>query len=92
MDQIEEDEFVLFTVYRSGMAINSTPAVAADPELNRLRDFSTWSEEERRTALGWYRAVPDEGALPAPKHDSPNPDRFIVAKNPAFSQRVPQTS
>lgn len=89
LDRIEEDEFVLFTVYRSGMAINSTPAVAADPELNRLRDFSTWSEEEKRVALGWYRAVLMKALYRAGRADGPNPERWIVAKNPAFSQRVP---
>lgn len=88
IDKIEEDEFVLLTVYRSGMAINSTPAVAADPELNRLRDFSTWTESERRAALGWYRACLMKAAYSA-EAEGPNPDRWIVGKNPAFSQRVP---
>ncbi|MGD9739403.1 MAG: sulfotransferase [Bauldia sp.] len=89
LDRIEEDEFVLFAVYRSGMAINSTPAVAADRELNRLRDFSAWSEEEKRLALGWYRAVLMKALYRAERTRGPNPHRFVVAKNPAFSQRIP---
>ncbi|MHA1559108.1 MAG: sulfotransferase family protein, partial [Alphaproteobacteria bacterium] len=88
LDSIEEDEFVLLAVYRSGMAVNSSPAVAADLELNRLRDYRSWSEKERRTALEWYRACLLKAAYRAEVADS-NPNRWIVGKNPAFSQRVP---
>lgn len=88
LDSIEEDEFVLLGVYRSGMAVNSSPAVAADHELNRLRDYRSWSEEERRKALEWYRACLLKAAYRAGGAD-PNPNRWIVGKNPAFSQRIP---
>lgn len=88
LDSIEEDEFVLLAIFRSGMAVNSSPAVAADPELNRLRDYRSWSEAERRTALEWYRACLLKASYRAEKADS-NSNRWIVGKNPAFSQRVP---
>ncbi len=88
LDSIEEDEFVLLTAYRSGMVVNSSPAASLDAELNRLRDYRSWSESERRTALEWYRACLLKAAYRA-EVLSPNPDRWIVGKNPAFSQRVP---
>ena len=88
LDSVEEDEFLFFTVYRSGMAVNSSPAVAADQRLNRLRDYRSWSETERRTALEWYRACLLKAAYRAEVR-SPNSDRWIVGKNPAFSQRIP---
>ena len=88
LDTVEEDEFVLLSVYRSGMAVNSSPAVAADPELNRLRDYRSWSEEDRRATLEWYRACLLKAAYRA-ERAAPNPDRWIVGKNPAFSQRIP---
>ncbi len=88
LDSVEEDEFVLLSVYRSGMAVNSSPAVAADPRLNQLRDYPSWSEADRRTALGWYRASILKAAYRA-EASEPNPDRWIVGKNPAFSQRIP---
>jgi len=88
LDSIEEDEFLLFAVYRSGMAVNSTPAVAADPRLNRLRDYPSWGEHDRRIALEWYHACLLKAAYRA-EVVAANPNRWIVGKNPAFSQRIP---
>ncbi len=88
LDSIEEDEFVLLAAYRSGMVVNSSPAASSDEELNRLRDYRSWSEAERRAALEWYRACLLKAAYRA-EVKAPNPDRWIVGKNPAFSQRIP---
>lgn len=88
LDSIEEDEFVLMAAHRSGMAVNSSPAVVGDPELNRLRDYRSWPEADRRQAMEWYRACLLKAAYRA-EVANPNPDRWIVGKNPAFSQRIP---
>ena len=88
LNSIEEDEFVLFAAYRSGMVVNSSPTASADAELNRLRDYRAWSEDERRAAMEWYRACLLKAAYRA-EVEAPNPDRWIVGKNPAFSQRIP---
>ena len=88
LDSIEEDEFLFLSVYRSGMAVNSSPSIAADPGLNRLRDYGSWSEAERRIALEWYRACLLKAVYRAEAKTS-NPARWIVGKNPAFSQRIP---
>jgi omega-hydroxy-beta-dihydromenaquinone-9 sulfotransferase len=88
LDSVEEDEFVLLSVYRSGMAVNSSPAVAADATLNRLRDYRSWSENDRRTAMAWYRACLLKASYRA-GNANPNPDRWVLSKNPAFSQRIP---
>lgn len=89
LDSVEEDEFVLLAAYRSGMVVNSAPATVADEELNRARDYRAWSEADRRAALEWYRACLLKAAYRA-EVAAPNPDRWIVGKNPAFSQRIPQ--
>lgn len=88
LDSVEEDEFVLLAAYRSGMVVNSAPATVADEELNRARDYRAWSEADRRAALEWYRACLLKAAYRA-EVAAPNPDRWIVGKNPAFSQRIP---
>lgn len=84
---IEEDEFLLFMAYRSGMVVNESPALAEVPALGRLLDFTSWTEAERGKALGWYRACLMKAVYRA-EVAAPNPRRWVVGKNPAFSQRI----
>lgn len=89
LDSIEEDEFVLWSVFRSGMCVNDNPASVARRELDHLRDFRSWPESEQQVALTWYRACLLKKIHREPPADSTTP-AWIVAKNPAFSQRIPQ--
>ncbi|MCW5695730.1 MAG: sulfotransferase [Bauldia sp.] len=89
LGSIEEDEFVFFVTYRTGMAITEAPSLAGVEGLSWLLDFPSWSEADQRKALGWYRACLLKAAYRA-EATKPNPDRWIAGKNPAFSQRIPQ--
>ncbi len=87
-DEIEEDEFVLWTVFESVMCANDAPSSAELRELDDLRTFEGWTERRQARVLGYYRAcllkklARDDVGQPA--------ERWIVSKNPAFTHKVPQ--
>ncbi len=89
LDSIEEDEFVFWSAFRSGMCVNDNPASVSRRELDYFRDFRSWSEREQQIALAWYRACLLKRVNREPSRESGAPV-WIVAKNPAFSQRIPQ--
>lgn len=87
-DEIEEDEFVLWTIYASTMVINDAPLNTVHKDLEELRDFHQWPVERQIDAFGWYRAC-----LLKKVYRSPSPDQhlpWIVSKNPHFSQKIPE--
>lgn len=86
-DEVEEDEFVLWTVYASAMCVNDSPVSTGDSRLDELRDFGTWTEREQEQALGWYRACVAKKVQREPLPDGSPP--LVVSKNPAFSQKIP---
>jgi acyl-CoA synthetase (AMP-forming)/AMP-acid ligase II len=89
-DEIEEDEFVLWAVYRSAMCVNDAPATTERPELDALRHFHTWSETRRRITLGYYAACLLKKAYLC-NHataDGKAVVPWIVSKNPAFTHKI----
>lgn len=87
-DEIEEDEFVLWTIYASTMVINDAPLNTAHKDLEDLRDFHKWPVKRQIEAFGWYRAC-----LLKKIYRNPSPDEhlpWIVSKNPHFSQKIPE--
>jgi hypothetical protein len=88
LDEIEEDEFVLWAIFMSAMCANDAPSSVARHELDELRTFSSWTPDRQQLALGWYRACLFKKITrePSPKGEP----LWIVAKNPAFSQKIPQ--
>lgn len=87
-DEIEEDEFVLWTVFESVMCANDAPSSAELPELDDLRSFERWPVERQVRALGYYRACLLKKL--ARDDDAARDDRWIVSKNPAFTHKIPQ--
>ncbi len=87
-DEIEEDEFILWSIFESAMCANDAPASVAQPALDDLRNFDAWPIERQQRALGWYRACLLKKIYrePAPAGEMV----WIVGKNPAFSQKIPQ--
>ena len=87
-NEIEEDEFVLWTVFRSGMCANDAPASAGQRALDFLRRFDEWPQRDQDSALGWYRACLLKKVYREPAINGEGPP-WIVSKNPAFSQKIP---
>ncbi len=88
-DQVEEDEFVLWTIYASIMCVNDAPSSAELPDLDELRNFHDWSTRRQIAALGWYRACLLKKLAREPGADPADPP-WIVSKNPAFTHKVPE--
>ncbi|MFH1532434.1 MAG: AMP-binding protein [Pseudomonadota bacterium] len=88
LDEVEEDEFVLWTVYASAMCVNDSPISTGDSRLDEVRDFHAWEPAEQVRTLAWYRACITKKAHREPTADGSPP--LAVSKNPAFSQKIPQ--
>lgn len=86
-DEVEEDEFVLWTVYASAMCVNDSPVSTGDTALDEMRDFDRWDPAEQEQALNWYRACVTKKVQRQPTADGSPP--LVVSKNPAFSQKIP---
>lgn len=85
LDAIEEDEFALWTIQASGMNANdaaTSPAVAA--ALDHLRQPEAWPDAEQREAMAWYRACLLKTIAASGQREG-----WVVAKNPAFTRRIP---
>lgn len=87
-DEIEEDEFVLWTIYASTMVINDAPLNTVHEDLEELRDFHDWPIDRQIDAFGWYRACLLKKIYRDPSADNHLP--WIVSKNPHFSQKIPE--
>jgi len=88
LDEIEEDEFVLWGIYASTMVINDSPLNASAKSLEDLRDFHRWPVDRQIKAFGWYRATLLKKVYRSPTADGSLP--WIVSKNPHFSQKIPE--
>ena len=84
--EVEEDEFVLWGLFASGMVANDTPRAAASRALDPLRDFEAWPAAMRDSALSYYRAVAQKAAHLRATPSGPTP--WLCAKNPAFTAKV----
>jgi hypothetical protein len=88
-DEIEEDEFVLWTIYASTMCINDAPLNTVHKDLEDLRDFHQWPVERQIRTFGWYRATLLKKVYRAPAAPGDGLP-WIVSKNPHFSQKIPE--
>jgi acyl-CoA synthetase (AMP-forming)/AMP-acid ligase II len=87
LGEVEEDEFVLWAVFASIMCANDDPLSVERRQLDSLRHFDQWPAARQARVLGFYRDVLTrrlhrDGGTPAN-------ERWIVAKNPAFTQKIP---
>lgn len=85
LDEVEEDEFLLWSICASGMCAHDTPLAAGRKELHFMRKFESWSTAKQYKALGWYQAC----ILKKAYRERSSGCSWIVAKNPAFSQKIP---
>jgi len=87
-DEVEEDEFVLWTIFASAMCVNDAPISTANDRLDDLRNFDQWPRRRKQRALGWYRACLLKKVDREPCRTGRGP-AWVVSKNPAFTQKVP---
>lgn len=85
--EVEEDEFVLWTVFESAMCANDAPSAVECRQLDDLRHFEQWPEPRQARALGYYRACLLKKLA---RDDARAGARWIVSKNPAFTHKAPQ--
>ena len=85
-DEVEEDEFVLWSIYASGMCANDSPFSTANEMLDDLRSFHDWDEQRQASALGYYRACLMKKVHREPGVGGVVP--WVVSKNPAFGQKL----
>lgn len=86
-DAIEEDEFALWAVFASVMCANGTPALAASDALDALRHVDRWPPGRAEAVFSYYRAVLERHAARSLAATGRAP--IVVAKNPAFTHKVP---
>lgn len=86
-EEIEEDEFVLWSIFSSILCANDAPSTVAERQLDELRHFEEWPREHQERVLGYYRDVLKRKLYR--DHDGDPSSRWIVSKNPAFSQKIP---
>jgi omega-hydroxy-beta-dihydromenaquinone-9 sulfotransferase len=87
-DEIEEDEFVFWTIFASAMCVNDSPLTTGNPRLDQLRHYHDWPLTRRLAAWSWYRACLLKKIHREPPIDSETPV-WVVSKNPAFSKKIP---
>jgi acyl-CoA synthetase (AMP-forming)/AMP-acid ligase II len=87
-DEIEEDEFVLWTAFQSAMCVNDSPLASVSSRLDELRQFESWPQKRQLEALAWYKACLLKKVHRSPPSDDDLPP-WPVSKNPAFSQKIP---
>ncbi|MCK6525773.1 sulfotransferase, partial [Myxococcota bacterium] len=87
LGEVEEDELVLWAVFASIMCANDDPTSVERRQLDHLRHFDQWPAARQARVLGFYRDVLTR-RLYRDHHAAPDA-RWIVAKNPAFTQKIP---
>jgi hypothetical protein len=70
------------------MCVNDSPMTTGQAKLEELRHFDSWSPARQARTLGWYRACLLKKLHREPASE-PGTPRWIVSKNPAFSQKIP---
>ncbi|MCB9733615.1 MAG: sulfotransferase [Deltaproteobacteria bacterium] len=88
LDAVEEDEIALWAVFASVMCANGTPALAASATLDDLRHVDRWPRARVDAVFSYYRAVLERHAARVTSRTGRPP--IVVAKNPAFTHKVPQ--
>ncbi|MBI3119784.1 MAG: sulfotransferase [Candidatus Hydrogenedentes bacterium] len=89
LHEIEEDEFVLWAIFASAMCANDTPAAAASEELAELRSLALQDPAWQERTLRYYRAFLLKKVNATSRVDAAS-TVWNVAKNPAFTKRIPQ--
>lgn len=87
LGEVEEDEFVLWAVFASIMCANDDPVSVERRQLDALRHFDQWPAARQARVLGFYRDVLTRRLYR--DRGTPAESRWIVAKNPAFTQKIP---
>ena len=84
LNEIEEDEFVMWAIYSSAMCANDTPFTSTSSKLETLRSFQSWPRQRRARVFAWYRAC----LLKKVQREFGEDGGWIVSKNPAFSKKI----
>ncbi|MHC4790542.1 MAG: AMP-binding protein [Planctomycetota bacterium] len=86
--EIEEDEFVLWSIFSSGTCVNDAPSTVELPQLNKLRHFHQWSQKRQVRTLGFYNACLKKKLYRDPMEHKADQLPWIVSKNPAFTHKI----
>jgi len=87
LDQVEEDEILLWAIGASGMCATDDPRSVAATSLASLRHAELWPAETRERVFDYYRDCLRKKAYREIRKVDLAP--WIVSKNPAFCQRIP---
>lgn len=88
--EVEEDEFYFWSLFASSMCLNGNSSTMDGSAQNLLRYPEHWDVEWSKELMQWYADIlrklvqfsdssPPTGLAP-----------WVIAKNPAFSHRIPQ--
>ena len=83
-NEVEEDEFVMWSQYASDMCINDSPTLIEHSPSDMPKEFEFWSPTEQYQTLMWYRACVQK------KLQRVRGQGLYVGKNPRFSRVLPQ--
>ena len=83
-NEVEEDEFVMWSQYASDMCINDSPTLIEHSPSDMPKEFEFWSPTEQYQTLMWYRACVQK------KLQRERAKGLYLGKNPRFSRVLPQ--
>jgi hypothetical protein len=84
--EVEEDEFYFWAIFASAMCANDSPAAMRNKQLDALRQWEDWTQGRQQSIFTWYR---DCLMKRIHEHREPASRARILAKNPAFSYKIP---
>ena len=88
LGEIEEDEFVMWSIFSSAMCANDDPLTSTHEKLIQLRSFHSWPAKRKTRALNWYRACVQKKIY----REFGVSGGWAVAKNPAFTSKIAEIS
>ncbi len=87
LGEVEEDEFVFWALFASIMVANDDPVSVAHRDLDHLRRADHGSAARLERLMRYYHDVWRRKL--AQEEPTPGHTRWMVAKNPAFTQKIP---
>lgn len=87
---VEEDEFYFWSLFASSMCLNGNPITMDRSAQNLLRSPERWDVEWSKELMQWYADILRKLVQFSGSSSRTAIAPWVVAKNPAFSYRIPQ--